>query len=127
MNLLHGTVLVLMCMIILFNIKLPSQVKDIGEIPLTITLLFVVFYLFTQSPILGVIGLIVAYEVTQTSKTRYIQTELPNDGEFTPQNQFQETLEEYLVKRIVPLIQTQSPVHLNFKNNMDNTHNASTL
>jgi hypothetical protein len=114
-------------MIILFNIKLPSEVKTFGEIPINITLLFIVFYLFTQSPILGVVGLIVAYEVTQTKQPRFIQTELPNDGEFTPQNQFQETLEEYIVKRIVPLIQTQSPVHLNFKNNLDDTHNASTL
>lgn len=127
MNLLHGIVLVLLCMIILFNIKIPSPLKAIGDVPLTITLLFIVFYLFTQSPILGVVGLIAVYEVMQSTKIRYLQPELPTDGEFTPQNQFQETLEEYIVKRIVPLVKTQSPVHLNFKNNMDDTHNASIL
>ena len=127
MNLLHGIVLILLCMIILFNVKLPSQVKAFGDVPVIITLLFIVFYLFTQSPILGVVGLIAVYEVMQVKQIRYLQPELPNDGEFTPQNQFQETLEEYIVKRIVPLVQTQSPVHLNFKNSTDDTHNASSL
>ena len=57
--------------------------------------------------------------------TKYLN--LPNDNEFTPQNQFQETLEEYIVKRIVPLVQSPSPVHLNFKYNADNNHDASPL
>ena len=39
----------------------------------------------------------------------------------------QETLEEYVVKRIVPLVQTKSPVHLNFKYNSDSTHDAAPL
>ena len=125
MNLLHGIVLILLCMVILFNIKVPSQIKKIGTIPVSITLLFIVFYLFTQSPILGIVGLVAAYEMMQSTSNKYLQ--LPNDGDFTPQNQFQETLEEYIVKRIVPLVQTQSPVHLNFKYNSDNTHDASPL
>jgi len=127
MNLLHGIVLVLLCAVILFNVKLPPQIKSLGSVPVTITLLFIAFYLFTQSPVLGIVGLIVVYELLQPSGNRYIQPQLPNDGEFTPQNQFQETLEEHIVKRIVPLIQTQSPVHLNFKYNSESTHDASPI
>ncbi len=125
MNILHGIVLILLCVIILLNIKVPSQIKKIGTIPVSIVLLFIVFYLFTKSPILGVIGLIATYEMMQTNTPKYLQ--LPNDGEFTPQNQFQETLEENIVKKIVPLVQSPSPVHLNFKYNSDNTHDASSL
>ena len=127
MNLLHGIVLVLLCMIILFNVKLPQPLKTMGKVPTVITLLFVYFYLFTQSPILGIVGLIASYGLLQTNEIRYLQPQLPNDGEFTPQNQFQETLEEYVVKRIVPLVQTKSPVHLNFKYNSDSTHDAAPL
>jgi hypothetical protein len=123
MKLLHGIVLILLCMIILFNIKIPLQIRKLGTIPVTITLLFIVVYLFTKSPILGIVGLIACYEMMQSNSLRY----LPSYGDFTPQNQFQETLEEYMVKKIVPLVQSPTPVHLNFKYNLDDTHNASSL
>jgi hypothetical protein len=127
MNLLHGITLVLLCMIILMEVKVPPQVQSLGKIPVTILLLFVVFYLFTQSPLLGVIGLVAAYQAMQSNKMRYIQPQLPMDGEFTPQNQFQDTLEENVVKNMVPFVQTQSPVHLQFKYNKEDTHSAAPL
>ena len=125
MNLLHGITLVLLCMVILMDVKVPIQ--SLGKIPVTITLLFVVFYLFTQSPLLGVIGLVAAYQAIQSNQMRYIQPQLPMDGEFTPQNQFQDTLEEKVVQNMVPFVQTQSPVHLQFKYNIENTHSAAPL
>ena len=57
MNLLHGIVLVLLCAVILMDVKVPASIQSLGKVPVTITLLFLVFYLFTKSPILGVIGL----------------------------------------------------------------------
>lgn len=127
MNLLHGITLVLLCSIILMDVKVPASVQSLGKVPVTITLLFVVFYLFTQSPLLGVIGLVAAYQAMQQTQMRYIQPQLPTDGEFTPQNQFQDTLEENVVQNMVPFVQTQSPVHLQFKYDTDNTHSASPL
>ena len=64
MNLLHGIVLVLLCAIILFNVKL-TKVKTV---PASVILLFIVFYLFTQSPILGVVGMIAAYQLMPIKK-----------------------------------------------------------
>jgi len=127
MNLLHGITLVLLCTVILMDVKVPPQIQSLGKTPVTITLLFLVFYLFTQSPLLGVVGLIAAYQAMQSNMIRYIQPQLPTDGEFSPQNQFQETLEEQIVQNIVPLVQTQSPVHLQFKYNSEDTHSASPL
>lgn len=126
MNLLHGIVLVLLCMTILFDIKIPTYIRSLGIIPISIVLLFIVFYLFTQSPILGVIGLIASYQMMQNGSVRYIQPPLPPDDFATP-SQFQDTLEENVVKNMVPLIQTQSPVHLNFKYKADDTHDASPI
>ncbi len=127
MNLLQGITLVLLCSIILMDVKVPASIQSLGKVPVTITLLFVVFYLFTQSPLLGVIGLVAAYQAMQQTQMRYIQPQLPTDGEFTPQNQFQDTLEENVVQNMVPFVQTQSPVHLQFKYDTDDTHSASPL
>lgn len=125
MLVLHGVVLILLCMIILMNITLPSPVRSLGVVPVTIILLFIVMYLFTHSPLLGIVGLVAAYTLLQSSTTRSIPT-LPLDGELSPTNQFQETLEEYIVKRIVPMVQS-TPAHLNFKYAAENTHNASPI
>jgi hypothetical protein len=125
MNLLHGIALILLCTVILMDVKVPTQ--SLGKIPVTILLLFVVMYLFTQSPLLGVIGLVAAYQAMQSNQMRYIQPQLPMDGEFTPQNQFRETLEENVVQNMVPFVQTQSPVHLQFKYNAEDTHSAAPL
>jgi hypothetical protein len=127
MNLLHGITLILLCTVILMDVKVPPEIKSLGKIPVTITLLFVVFYLFTQSPLLGVIGLVAAYQAMQSNQMRYIQPQLPMDGEFTPQNQFQDTLEEKVVQNMVPFVQTQSPVHLQFKYNVESTHSAAPI
>ena len=126
MNLLHGITLILLCMVILMDMKVPV-VQSLGKIPVTILLLFIVMYLFTQSPLLGVIGLVAAYQAMQSNQMRYIQPQLPMDGEFTPQNQFKETLEENVVQNMVPFVQTQSPVHLQFKYNVESTHSAAPI
>ena len=125
MIVLHSVVLVLLCAIILLNITLPPSIRSLGVVPATITLLFMVMYLFTHSPLLGIVGLVAAYTLMQSSKSRSIPT-LPTDSDFTPTNQFQETLEEYIVKRIVPMVQS-SPSHLNFKYAHEDTHNASSI
>jgi hypothetical protein len=125
MNPLHGVVLVLLCVIILLNLRIPPPIRSFGVVPVTIVLLFIVLYLFTQSPLLGVVGLITAYSLMQTNTTRVIPS-LPPQNDVNHTN-FQETLEEYMVKRIVPLVQSPTPTHLNFKYAQEDTHNASSL
>jgi hypothetical protein len=124
MLLLHSVVLVLLCAIILFNIRIPPQIRSFGVVPVTMALLFMVLYLFTQSPLLGVVGLIVAYTLMQSNTSRSMSLPLQNDVNYTS---FQETLEEYMVKRIVPLVQSPTPTHLNFKYAQEDTHNASSI
>jgi len=122
MDILHAIVLVLLCMIILFNIKLPSSVQSIGTIPVTIVLLFVCFYIFTKSPLLGVIALVAAYEVMQIPTINNVLVQ--SDPDYT-ETQFGETLEEQVVSNIVPMVKTTTPAYLKFNYNGDNTHNAA--
>jgi hypothetical protein len=123
MDILHAIVLILLCMVILFNIKLPSSVKKIGNVPLTILLLLICFYLFTKSPLLGIVGLIAAYEIMQT---KTVQTITVEDDPYSEQIPVGETLEEQVIKNIAPMAHTPTPNHLNFKYNVDSDHNAAT-
>ena len=127
MNILHAIVLVLLSSVVLLDIKLPHEIRTLGIAPVSIVLLIVVFYLFTKSPVLGVAGLIAAYQSVQNNKVRYIQPQLPDYNGFTPQNQFIETLEENVVQNMIPMVHTPSPVHLNFKYNSESNHNAANL
>ncbi len=127
MNILHAITLVLLSAVVLLDIKIPSQIRSLGMVPVSIVLLVIVFYLFTNSPVLGVVGLIAVYQSMQTNHARYIQPQLPDHGEFTPQNQFLDTLEEHVVQNMVPMVHSPSPVHLNFKYNMESNHDAAPL
>lgn len=123
MDILQAIVLILLCMIILFNLKLPSSVKKIGNVPVTILLLLICFYLFTKSPILGIVGLIAAYGVMQKTS---VQTITVQDDPYNEQPAIGDTLEEQMVKNISPMAQqTPTPTYLNFKYTVDSSHNAA--
>jgi len=121
--------MVVLVIIIVGGVSIPPELHSlVGSVPGTIIILFVVFYLFTVSPILGVFGMIAGYEVimnTKSNKKFEILEELPSQTPFTPTNQFQITLEETVVKNIVPLVQSVTPKHLNFKYTEDNTYSAA--
>jgi hypothetical protein len=133
MNILEMVIMAVLIFIILSGVSIPQNVvASIGTIPGIIIIMCIVLYLFTVSPILGVFAMIAGYEVainTSYTKERTILDELPQENALTPTNQFQITLEETIVNNIVPLVQTTTPTHLNFKCSEDNTYaaaNAST-
>jgi hypothetical protein len=129
MNILEIVIMVVLIIIIVGGVSIPPDLHSVvGSVPGTIIILLFVFYLFTVSPILGVFGMIAGYEVimnTKSSKMKTILEELPSQTPFTPNNQFQITLEETIVNNIVPLVQSVTPKHLNFKYTQDNTYSAA--
>ena len=129
MNILEIGIMVVLIIIIVGGVSIPPDLHSIvGGVPGTIIILLFVFYLFTVSPILGVFGMIAGYEViinTKSNKTNEILEELPSQTPFTPNNQFQITLEETIVNNIVPMVQSVTPKHLNFKYTEDNTYSAA--
>jgi hypothetical protein len=129
-NPLHVVIIIVLCIIILGGIKVPSDILSFtGSVPGIILIIGVVFYLFTVSPILGVFGMMAGYglvtNTANTKKTDEILSQLSDESELTPTNQFQVTLEEQIVKNIVPLVQSVTPKHLNFKYSEDNTYSAA--
>jgi hypothetical protein len=129
MNILEIVIMVVLVIIIVGGISIPSDIHSIvGGVPGIIIILFIVFYLFSVSPILGVFAMIAGYEVvmnTKSNKINPILEELPSQAPFTPTNQFQVTLEETIVKNIAPIVQSVTPKHLNFKYTQDNTYAAA--
>jgi len=129
-NPLHIIIIIVLCIIILGGIKIPAEIYSVtGSVPGIIIIMGIVFYLFTVSPILGVFGMMAGYGLvmnTQSSnKTNEILAQLVDESQLTPNNQFQVTLEETIVKNIVPLVQSVTPKHLNFKYTEDNTYSAA--
>jgi hypothetical protein len=129
MNILEIVIMVVLVIIIVGGVSIPPDIHSIvGSVPGIIVILFIVFYLFSVSPILGVFGMIAGYEVVMNTKSNKINTvleELPSQAPFTPDNQFPITLEEMIVKNIVPMVQSVTPKHLNFKYSEDNTYSAA--
>ena len=128
-NPLHILIMILLCVIIIGGIKIPSQMYPmVGTMPGIILIMGIVFYLFTISPILGIFAMIAGYQLimnTKSNKTNEILSQLVDESQLTPNNQFQVTLEETIVKNIVPLVQSVTPKHLNFKYTEDNTYSAA--
>jgi len=129
-NPLHILIIIVLCIIILGGIKVPTDILSFtGSVPGIMIIIGVVFYLFTVSPILGVFSMMAGYglvnNTTSAKKTDEILAQLSDESELTPTNQFQVTLEEQIVKNIVPLVQSVTPKHLNFKYSEDNTYSAA--
>ena len=128
-NPLHIIIMIVLCIIILGGIKIPADILSLtGSVPGIILVMAGVFYLFTVSPILGVFAMMAGYGLVSNTKkqtTDDILSQLKDESQLTPNNQFQVTLEEQIVKNIVPLVQSVTPKHLNFKYTQDNTYSAA--
>lgn len=129
-NPLHILIIIVLCIIILGGIKIPNDILSVtGSVPGIMIIIGVVFYLFTVSPILGVFAMMAGYGLvtnTQNTKVDEILSQLSEESpDLSPTNQFQVTLEEQMVTDIVPLVQSATPTHLNFKYNEENTYSAA--
>jgi hypothetical protein len=127
----------ILCLLIVVDIPIPLGVLAfIGSMPGIVVLLGIVFYLFTQSPMIGVLSFVLAYTLVQKSgmlnngvKTASPMPVLPDvtmDGVmYSSSSQFPETLEEGIVKSLVPLVRDTEGPFFNVANSADDTHNAS--
>ena len=106
---------------IVFRIRLPpSVVKGMSTLFGKVMAVLLVLYLFYENFILGILGTITIYEmlkqtVTQSGRIPIMSEAVLPIDEVYSSNQFPPTLEESIVKSIVPLVHSNSPPHLNFK------------
>ena len=130
-ELLMLTVLVLY---ITLNVQTPDMLaKLVDNVLGNVVILLAALYLLTNTnPIVGVVALYAAYELIRRSDKsnlssnfkKFLPTQEKKDGHFSAFNQFPVTLEEQMVKKMAPLVETSGPSNLNYKPNQEEVHNA---
>ena len=117
--------------------QMPDQLATIVDSTIgKIVVVLVALMLFAYSnPILGILALLVAYQLIKSSSVKtgmagleeYYPTESKKWTPFTPTNQFPYTLEQEVVKKMASQKFNTEYVKAPFKPILDDTHDAAPL
>ena len=129
---------VLMVVYLIMGYKTPDPIANLVDTLVgKIVIFLVVVYLFLHSnPILAVLALFVAFDLIRRSSMvtgidalqKYAPTEEKKRSQFTAFNQFPYTLEQEVVKKMAPIVQSGSTLTKpSYKPMLENLHDASSL
>ena len=129
---------VLMVVYLIMGYKTPEPIANIVDTLIgKIVIFLIVVYLFLHSnPILAVVALFVAFDLVRRSSMvtgidalrKYAPTEEKKRSHFTAFNQFPYTLEQEVVKKMAPIVQSGSTLTKpSYKPILENLHDASSL
>ena len=135
----HRSQLILTIILIVYlilGLQTPQPVAFlVNNIVGKIVIFLIVIYMFLHmNPILAVISLVAAFDlIRRSSNTVYnnlLQTYIPSEenkmGQFTAFNQFPYTLEQEVVKKMAPIVQSGSVLNkASYHPLLDNLHDAS--
>jgi len=137
----HMGELILVIVFIIYLImgyKTPDSVANLVDtLAGKIVIFIIVIYLFMYSnPILAVLALLVAFDLMRRSSLatgndallQYAPSEEKKSSQFSAFNQFPYTLEQEVVKKMAPIVQSGSSLTpASYKPLLDDTHDASPL
>jgi hypothetical protein len=137
----HAGQLILVILFIIYLImgyKTPETVATlIDTLVGKIVIILIVIYLFIHSnPILAVLALLVGFDLIRRSSiatgtdaiARFAPCEDSKSSQFTAFNQFPYTLEQEVVKKMAPIVQSGSSLtQASYKPVLDNLHDATPL
>lgn len=98
--------------------------------------IMVIYFFMNANPILAVLSLFVAFDLIRRSSAatgidalkQYLPTEEKKSSQFTAFNQFPYTLEQEVVKKMAPIVQSGSSLSKpSYKPLLENLHDASTI
>jgi hypothetical protein len=128
---------ILFIIYLIFNFKTPEVLANVVDSSLgKIVVALVALFLFSYSnPILGVLGIIVAYQLIKTSSIqtgtealeKYYPTEQKKWSPFTPIHQFPYTLEQEMVKLMASQKFNTNYVKAPYRPVLDDTYDASPI
>ena len=133
------TVLIVILIIyLLMGLETPEPVANLVDTLVgKISIFLIVIYLFMNcNPILAVLALFVAFDLIRRSSMvtgidalqKYAPTEKKKSSQFTAFNQFPYTLEQEVVKKMAPIVQSgRTLTKPSYKPMLDNLHDASSL
>jgi len=127
---------VLLVIYLVMGFKTPDSVANVIDTLVGKVIIFiVVVYLFAYyHPILAVLALFVAFDLIRRSTLttgldalqRFVPTEQKKVSHFTAFNQFPYTLEQEVVAKMAPIMQSGSSItQASFKPLLENLHDAS--
>jgi hypothetical protein len=128
---------VLFLIYLVMGYKMPENVANaidttMGKVIIVIVALMLFAY---SNPILGVLALIVAYQLIRSSSVKtgmagleeYYPTEQKKWSPFTPTHQFPYTLEQEMVKKMTSQKFNTTYVKMPYRPTLEDNHNASPL
>jgi len=139
------TILILLIiMYLLLGFRVPEPIAslidtNIGK--LVVVMVAILLFVTVNNPILGVLGLFVAYHLIRGSSvttgnyalSNYLPTEEKKMSQFSALNQFPYTLEQEIVKKMAPFNKPESMFGLNSTNKssyhplVDNNYDAAMI
>jgi hypothetical protein len=136
-NMPQLVLLVLFVIYLVMGYKMPEGVATMVDSTIgKIIVILVALMLFAYSnPVLGVLGLLVAYQILKSASIKtgmagleeYYPTEQKKWSPFTPTHQFPYTLEQEVVKNMTTQKFNTDYVKAPFSPTLDDTHDASYL
>lgn len=123
---------------LIMKFHIPEPLADmVDTIPGKFAVVAIAIMLFSYTtPILGVLGLFVAFDLIMRSKAttgidalkQYAPSQQRMDSQFSAMNQFPYTLEQEVVKKMSPIPYTNSSMNqVTFTPLLNNLHDASPL
>jgi hypothetical protein len=132
------TLAILFIIYLIMGYKTPEPVATvIDSIVGKIVIMLIVIYMFMNTnPILAILALFVAFDLIRRSSVttgidalqRYAPTEEKKSSQFSAFNQFPYTLEQEVVKKMAPIVQSGSSLSKpSYKPLLENLYDASPL
>ena len=129
---------ILFIIYLIMGYKTPEPVANVidtlvGKIIIFITVITLFMH---ANPILAVLSLFVAFDLIRRASAvtgidalkKYLPTEQKKSSQFTAFNQFPYTLEQEVVKKMAPIVQSGSSLtKASYKPLLDNLYDASTI
>ena len=132
------TLAILFIIYLIMGYKTPEPVANmVDTIVGKIVIILIVIYMFMHNnPILAILALFVAFDLMRRSSVstgidalkRYAPTEEKKSSQFSAFNQYPYTLEQEVVKKMAPIVQSGSSMSkASYKPLLDNLYDASPI
>jgi hypothetical protein len=126
---------VVFIMYLLLNVQTPKMLAGLIDnlVGNAVVVLVALYVLMNYNPVVGALGLVVAYELIRRSGLysgthsiiNYLQPEKLKFNEFADFNNFPVSLEEDVVSKMAPLIVNSDPPYSEFTPVLDDLHDAA--
>jgi hypothetical protein len=137
-NMSQLSLAILFIIYLIMGYKTPEMIANIVDtlVGKIVIFIMVIVIFMNANPILAVLSLFVAFDLIRRSSSvtgidalkMYLPTEEKKSSQFTAFNQYPYTLEQEVVKKMAPIVQSGSSLtKASYMPTLENLHDASTI